>query len=221
MNTALPKDLRKLRDFLLSDAVIENAMQLSALDGFLAGVIVCPDLIKPSEWMTVMWGGEPPMTEDLDQAQDFHDLLIKHYNGIIRRLDQRRYSPLYDTGPDGRIDWESWIGGFWTAMLMRPDAWRAFGKQHESDEDVLRSVFVITRLVQIALPGDDGGPMEVDEELLELAPDLIPRSVEILHHARLAQSGEVYTVTHGSGRVGRNDPCPCGSGKKYKKCCLH
>jgi hypothetical protein len=23
-----------------------------------------------------------------------------------------------------------------------------------------------------------------------------------------------------SYRVGRNDPCPCGSGKKYKKCCL-
>ena len=22
-------------------------------------------------------------------------------------------------------------------------------------------------------------------------------------------------------KVGRNDPCPCGSGKKYKKCCLH
>ena len=21
--------------------------------------------------------------------------------------------------------------------------------------------------------------------------------------------------------AGRNDPCPCGSGKKYKKCCLH
>lgn len=24
-----------------------------------------------------------------------------------------------------------------------------------------------------------------------------------------------------SKKVGRNDPCPCGSGKKYKKCCLH
>ncbi|MGP8846724.1 SEC-C metal-binding domain-containing protein, partial [Enterobacter hormaechei] len=22
-------------------------------------------------------------------------------------------------------------------------------------------------------------------------------------------------------KVGRNDPCPCGSGKKYKQCCLH
>ncbi len=26
---------------------------------------------------------------------------------------------------------------------------------------------------------------------------------------------------HRGEKVGRNDPCPCGSGKKYKKCCLH
>ncbi len=28
------------------------------------------------------------------------------------------------------------------------------------------------------------------------------------------------TVVHDGARVGRNDPCPCGSGKKYKNCCL-
>jgi hypothetical protein len=28
------------------------------------------------------------------------------------------------------------------------------------------------------------------------------------------------TVAHGSPRVGRNDPCPCGSGQKFKQCCL-
>jgi hypothetical protein len=28
------------------------------------------------------------------------------------------------------------------------------------------------------------------------------------------------TIRHEGSRVGRNDPCPCGSGKKYKKCCL-
>jgi len=27
------------------------------------------------------------------------------------------------------------------------------------------------------------------------------------------------TVKHASPKVGRNDPCPCGSGKKFKKCC--
>lgn len=26
---------------------------------------------------------------------------------------------------------------------------------------------------------------------------------------------------HHHGKIGRNDPCICGSGKKYKKCCLH
>ena len=31
----------------------------------------------------------------------------------------------------------------------------------------------------------------------------------------------VETFRHETPKVGRNDPCPCGSGKKYKKCCLH
>ena len=30
----------------------------------------------------------------------------------------------------------------------------------------------------------------------------------------------VVTYTRGAPKVGRNDACPCGSGKKYKKCCL-
>ncbi len=43
-----------------------------------------------------------------------------------------------------------------------------------------------------------------------------------LDQARMAGSGETQTVqqvVRGSAKVGRNDPCPCGSGKKYKKCC--
>ena len=43
-----------------------------------------------------------------------------------------------------------------------------------------------------------------------------------LEQARMAGSGEAQTVqqvVRGSAKVGRNDPCPCGSGKKYKKCC--
>jgi uncharacterized protein YecA (UPF0149 family) len=30
---------------------------------------------------------------------------------------------------------------------------------------------------------------------------------------------KVETYRREEPRVGRNDPCPCGSGKKYKKCC--
>jgi hypothetical protein len=33
-------------------------------------------------------------------------------------------------------------------------------------------------------------------------------------------SGKVKPVVRAGSKLGRNDPCPCGSGKKYKKCCL-
>lgn len=35
-----------------------------------------------------------------------------------------------------------------------------------------------------------------------------------------AASGKPKPVTRPGSRIGRNDPCPCGSGKKYKKCCM-
>ena len=28
------------------------------------------------------------------------------------------------------------------------------------------------------------------------------------------------TIAHEGPKIGRNEPCPCGSGKKYKKCCM-
>ncbi len=43
-----------------------------------------------------------------------------------------------------------------------------------------------------------------------------------LDQARMAGSGDlqpVQQVVRGAAKIGRNDPCPCGSGKKYKRCC--
>jgi preprotein translocase subunit SecA len=42
-----------------------------------------------------------------------------------------------------------------------------------------------------------------------------------LEQARMAGAGEAGTVQQvvRGDKIGRNDPCPCGSGKKYKKCC--
>ena len=58
---------------------------------------------------------------------------------------------------------------------------------------------------------------ELPENLLKCADDpvfaLVPEEPQ-----PFAASG--YTVRRAVPRVGRNDPCPCGSGKKYKKCCI-
>jgi uncharacterized protein len=56
--------------------------------------------------------------------------------------------------------------------------------------------------------------------------DMLPTLVLALHDYSLDLDDEDGTM-HIAGphvpttpKVGRNDPCPCGSGKKYKKCCL-
>jgi uncharacterized protein YecA (UPF0149 family) len=54
------------------------------------------------------------------------------------------------------------------------------------------------------------------EEEVEDLRDRTQRDVVLTHGTAGAP---VKQAKKESGRVGRNDPCPCGSGKKYKKCC--
>jgi preprotein translocase subunit SecA len=44
------------------------------------------------------------------------------------------------------------------------------------------------------------------------------RELEQARMAGATQASAPQTVVRGAAKVGRNDPCPCGSGKKYKKC---
>lgn len=63
-------------------------------------------------------------------------------------------------------------------------------------------------------------PAEDIDERLDHAAANIPRSILLLR--KIAQLRARRASTAGSARwtkVGRNDPCPCGSGKKYKRCC--
>jgi uncharacterized protein len=219
MGSNLTKTLRQLEDFLLSDTVTDDCMTLSELDGFLAGVIICPDLIMPSEWIPMIWGGEGPVFETMEQAQDINDAIMGLYNEIIRQLDQRQYEPIFDV--DSRTDetlWELWIIGFYEALTLRPDAWLPFGRGKAH-----KALSTFMRLHQMAAtPRAELDPMDMDEELERLALDLIPFSVEELHRERLAHAGSVkQPANQNFQKVGRNDPCPCGSGKKFKKCCLH
>lgn len=219
MGSKLSKKLRQLEDFLLSDAVTDDCMTLSELDGFLAGVIVCPDLIMPSEWMPMIWDEEGPVFETMEQAQDINGAIMGLYNEIIRQLDERQYAPIFDV--DSRTDetlWELWIIGFHKALTLRPNAWLPFGRGNAH-----KALSTFMRLYQLAAtPRAELDPMDMDDELEKIALDLIPFSVEELHRERLAQSGSAKRAANQNfQKVGRNDLCPCGSGKKFKKCCLH
>jgi preprotein translocase subunit SecA len=73
--------------------------------------------------------------------------------------------------------------------------------------------------------GTDGNghrpPRGVSTSVDDLEEAFQRRKRRELEQARMAGAGDrepVQRVVRGSAKVGRNDPCPCGSGKKYKKC---
>jgi preprotein translocase subunit SecA len=79
-------------------------------------------------------------------------------------------------------------------------------------------------------PGEGGGaggngrrpPRAVATSVDDLEEAFQRKKRRELDQARMAGSGEfqqIQQVVRGQAKVGRNDPCPCGSGRKYKKCC--
>ena len=113
--------------------------------------------------------------------------------------------------------WEIWIDGFDTArQLRRP----TLGANPAGDAKARNAWAGLVTLVQIGR-GESTLPKEQVNDLVAKAPDLIPHYIETLNAWRISQqvAGQFRTEARNFGKVGRNEPCPCGSGKKYKRCC--
>jgi Uncharacterised protein family (UPF0149) len=79
-------DLEALDKFLVSDRSPPDSMMLSELDGFLTGIAIGPELVRPSEWLPLIWGGEAPEFADLDEANAILGSLMVRYNEILREI---------------------------------------------------------------------------------------------------------------------------------------
>jgi uncharacterized protein len=219
---SIPRRL-KLLEKQLAGLDGDEPMLLTELDGFLAGILVCPDLIMPGEWLPIVWGGvnkdATPVFENTEQVEQLVGLIMERYNAIAADLQRGggHYEPLFevDTRHD-EILWELWIDGFDTALQLRPEAWEVRG----SDGDARSALAGLVALVQIGR-GESTLPKEQIDDLIAKAPDLIPHYIETLNACRISQhaAGRPRTEAPNFGKVGRNEPCPCGSGKKYKRCC--
>ena len=70
--------------------------------------------------------------------------------------------------------------------------------------------------------GNGRPPRQVATSVDELEEAFQRKKKRELEQARMAGAGDMQTVqqvVRAGDKIGRNDPCPCGSGKKYKKCC--
>lgn len=114
-------------------------------------------------------------------------------------------------------------------MRLRPDAWEAY---LNADNPKVRAAFaVMVSLVDLS-EGESKLPAELQEEFKDQAVVTIPELVIEMNDWIKSQApvdmgrvpdwfGAVNSnlVPARSNKVGRNEPCPCGSGRKYKHCC--
>jgi uncharacterized protein len=210
-------DLDRLEEFLLSDITGDDAMILTELHGYLTAVASGPEMILPSEWLPPVWGEAKFDTQE--QAQACTMLVMSFYNDIANSLGAREpFEPLIDWRElPGRTELipivDDWCYGYMQGVALRGDAWAAHMKS-----DPLRVLMA---------PMVAFGVFDDDERKNPLTPQnekdhrewtaLIPNSAMGIYQYWREQEKSARS-TRAKPKTGRNDPCPCGSGNKYKKC---
>jgi len=162
-----------------------------------------------------IWGDETPEFLSEEEANRVIGTILGRYNQIITQLrdDPGRYQPLIRQNEHGQVIARDWVAGFMNGVALRADRWQALWKSKE-----YRNYFAPIAVHLTDAQGNS--PLKPEESenvkaLIEQAAELIPAAVRSINgfFKQTRQLGE------GGTKVGRNDPCFCGSGKKFKKCC--
>lgn len=185
----LPEEAIRVEEALEALGEDSGAMSLSELNGFLAGIITCPEQIPPSEWLPEIWGqegqeGKSPFETPAD-VQAFTDKVMAYYNSLIKELGELSFAPIYDMDEETEeVIWEIWTFGFTRAFDLRPESWEAYLESEE--EEASEAMMQLIGLIAVAVPDPESeeplSPEDI-EEIQEAAPDMIPYAVTALYHA--------------------------------------
>lgn len=238
-------ELRHLQQVLGELAPITPALTVSAFDGFVAALILCPDVVMPGEWLPEVFGQEDEddtIFDDMPHVQRVMGAVMQHYNRVAGALSTPgvEYECVFTKEEDESVpEWGEWIDGFTLAMQLRPDSWDDYGLCAEKG---VRLGFFTLLALRDVLDGTSRLAEDAQAQLAALATDMIPDSVSRMNDWRKASYGrsdplddayDAYDLGDEgepaseypplrlvpSPKVGRNEPCTCGSGRKYKKCC--
>lgn len=226
-------EIDELDDFLMSDDTPDDCMDISALDGFFAALVLNPRFIMPSEYLRWIWdmeeGEQGPSFASIEQANHIMQLVMRYYNGVLDAIGNDNFAPLFYTlaQPDGSefFDAEGWSEGFMRGVYLFSEPWMDIFEKHRM------------LIAPMVLLGTESGweTLEKSEDSKQATQDAyesIAGAVVLLfdyfreqRKAMMQQVGgqavrvEAVRMSATSFKVGRNEDCPCGSGKKFKKCC--
>jgi uncharacterized protein len=214
---------RLLLDRVDEDAVTESSdegvLDVSELDGFCTAVVSGPATLMPSQWLPAVWGDFEPAWRTAKEFQDVFSLLGRHINDIVDRLmsEPEDFEPMYlERVADGKrvLVVDEWCEGYARGVALSSEEWEAAPPEVV---DLLTPILAFTEATNwLAHDLDDS--KEVDRLRSSIAPN-----VRAIHAYWLSQRGAaaaaIVPFRRDQPRVGRNDPCPCASGKKHKHCC--
>jgi uncharacterized protein len=225
-------DFALLDNFFLSDAAPENSMDSAMLDGFLTAIVSGPNLLMPSEWLR--WvsdtenGTEAPAFASKEQAQQITGLLLQHYQHLNHTLTQtpERYKPcIYEREAEGRSVFviEEWCMGYyagialdvpgWAPLLMAEPAWFSTILLHGTEDG-----WATRQKTQDDLDANQAHAASLPVTVRKIhAFWLQQRQAQQTSATPQPPSAKPQPV-RSAAKVGRNEACPCGSGKKFKHC---
>jgi uncharacterized protein len=198
----------------------EGVLDVSELDGFFTAIVSGPMTIMPSQWLPAVWGDFEPAWEDEKDFTEILSLMMRHLNAVAHMLMETpdEFEPVYlEREVKGRTYTivDEWCEGYLRGVKLSQEYWDKGGKEMTA---LLAPILAFTGVTNWR-----GHDFAIDE--LEKLQQSIAPNVRAIHAYWLARRAELESaarpVRRSESRVGRNDPCPCGSGKKYKKCCLH
>jgi len=215
---------------LLAEPALEQAMRLDEAQGYLCAALSGPQPAPEERWLREVLG-------DTDEAGD----AVREAAELLRRfaaqlqLDLASGQPLMLLLYGGNADDESlsdytpWCEAYLHGVDAAAEDWfEALGaddEQADSDEiayldEQISPLLMLSGDAEAAArdAGDDwpSGP-ELDRQLVE-CEEKLPQAVTNIYRFWRAQRS-IRTVRRDQPKVGRNEPCPCGSGRKFKKCC--
>ncbi len=169
-------------------------------------------------WHEVEQALDTPV-EQLDDERTFEPEVLD-MRGAIASLPEEERAEM--AGQDIPSFAQVWALGFMFAVENWPDEWQA-----PRDKDAARWLDDALGSI-VALTEDDTDPPAINMYTEDGPPSTSNARVEAFGEAiwavydlrQLWQSmGPRVETLRKAPEPGRNDPCPCGSGKKYKKCC--
>lgn len=206
-----------LQNFFGRDA---DSPSLMRLDGYFTALGIGPNMIMPSQWMGALLENKPPL-KDLAEAQEITAALMERYNQVMELLNgpPKKYRPSCLTSDPAvspsLAQVTAWAEGFYEGMKL-DRGWRSM------IEDVDARTFLGPILAYVKAARKEELKSFTPEELVIMLDTMNAHMAELLlmirDKWRKNTAAPKPAAVH-EPRMGRNELCHCGSGKKYKRCC--